>query len=348
MQRRTFISASMGALGSVFFSPLLEAATIYKGWLNGFKDDQGRYGIAYIDESFNATPLVYTPIRLHGITKHPTKADIVAPARRPDMQMFVFDMERKALRIIQSDKGRHFYGHGVYSTDGKLFYTTQNAYDEEKGVIGVYDVDQGYKKITEWDSGGIGPHELRLYKNQLIIANGGILTHPDMGRAKLNIDSMAPNLTYLDLETGQINNQLSLPQDLLQLSIRHMDVTQNGTVFVGLQDQLEHRRNLPLVWKTQSGKLQEMTQPTQGWRIFNGYVGSVCTNQNGLCVSSPRGNVIHLWGQKMKALAQKDVCGLAPCGKSDFLITTGGGTIMNFSHNGPLSALHFDNHCTAI
>jgi hypothetical protein len=35
-------------------------------------------------------------------------------------------------------------------------------------------------------------------RRRLVVANGGILTDPGSGRAKLNIATMRPNLSYLD------------------------------------------------------------------------------------------------------------------------------------------------------
>ena len=41
---------------------------------------------------------------------------------------------------IPSIEGRHFFGHGVFSPDGKLLYATENDFEAARGVIGVYDV----------------------------------------------------------------------------------------------------------------------------------------------------------------------------------------------------------------
>ncbi len=37
---------------------------------------------------------------------------------------------------------------------------------------------------------------------RLVVANGGLRTHPDTGRETLNPDDMSPNLALIDLATG--------------------------------------------------------------------------------------------------------------------------------------------------
>lgn len=350
MKRRDFLTLSTATLAATTFFPHLSfAGPLPQGWLNGFKDNQGRYGVAHINADLKAEVLFHTPLRLHGIYKHPTRDLIVAPARRPDTDLYVFDVPNKSLKVITAEKGRHFYGHGQFNQDASLYFTTENAYDEERGMIGVYDVTKGFKRITEWSSGGIGPHEMRLYKNRLVIANGGILTHPDTGRATLNMDDMAPNLTYIDITTGKITQQFSLEKDLHHLSIRHIDVDDQGTVYMGLQDQVKNRRDLPLVWKTEKDKLVMMAEPIQGWKIFNGYIGSVSTNNHGLCVASPRGGCAHVWDEtELTQIDQKDVCGVSQRPDGGFIISSGEGIVRDVSGQSQHSPLHFDNHCQAV
>ncbi len=55
-------------------------------------------------------------------------------------------------------------------------------------------------RAGEFASGGVGPHEIRRMPGSdvLVIANGGIATHPGSSRAKLNIPKMQPNLAYIE------------------------------------------------------------------------------------------------------------------------------------------------------
>ena len=76
---------------------------------------------------------------------------------------------------------------------------TENDTVSLAGKIGIYDANNAYKKIAEFDSHGIGPHELIMHPDgdTLVIANGGIKTE-QASREELNLDSMRPSLTYLN------------------------------------------------------------------------------------------------------------------------------------------------------
>src|SRR3546814_20493551 len=84
-------------------------------------------------------------------------------------------------RQLGAPDGRHFYGHAVFDRAERLLYTTENDYEAGRGVIGVWDADAGYARAGELDAHGIGPHDLALGPDgrSLVIANGGLLTHPD-------------------------------------------------------------------------------------------------------------------------------------------------------------------------
>ena len=67
------------------------------------------------------------------------------------------------------------------------------------------------------------------------VANGGIATHPDYPREKLNLAQMDPCLTYLRASDGEILQTVRLPRDYEKLSIRHLTEVTPGTVWVAGQ-----------------------------------------------------------------------------------------------------------------
>ena len=147
-------------------------------------------------------------------------------ARQPGTFAVVFDHSgRDAPLTIASITGRHFFGHGVFSPDGALLYATENDFDNAAGVVGVYDARAKFNRIGEFPTYGMGPHELLLLGDgrTIAIANGGIETHPDYGRAELNIATMKPSYVLVDRVTGDLIEKHELPAALHQLSIRHMD-----------------------------------------------------------------------------------------------------------------------------
>ena len=121
---------------------------------------------------------------------------------------------------------RHFFGHGVFSADGRLLYTTENDYERAAGMIGVRDATDGYKQIGEFPAHGLEPHDIALLADgrTMVIANGGIQTHPDRGDDELNLPDMQPSLVYVDVATGDLLEEHRLAPALHQLSIRHLAI----------------------------------------------------------------------------------------------------------------------------
>ena len=89
---------------------------------------------------------------------------------------------------------RHLYGHGCFSADGTVLSTTGNDTTPLEGRITIWDPADGHARVGDIASGGIGSHEIvRLPETgTLVVANGGIATHPDSGRAPLNLPTMRP------------------------------------------------------------------------------------------------------------------------------------------------------------
>jgi uncharacterized protein len=190
------------------------------------------------------------PGRGHAISFRPGTAHCVVYARRPGRFAVVIDAaEGSALYRIDAAPKRHFYGHGTYSGDGRYLLTTENDYDAGRGVIGVRDAKDGYKQVGELPAHGIGPHEATLMPDgrTLAIANGGVRTHPDYDRLELNLDTMSPSLTYLDIASGRVTGEVRLEQHLHQLSIRHVTVNDAGLVAIAMQYEGDRRDRVPLI-----------------------------------------------------------------------------------------------------
>ena len=169
-------------------------------------DATGKHYVSGFEQRGDTRFSLPLPDRGHAMAFHPTRPEMVVFARRPGrFAVIVNDEEGIALRRVDAADGRHFYGHGTFSPDGRILFATENDYESGKGVVGLYDASDGYHRIGEYPSHGIGPHELILMPDgkTLAIANGGIRTHPDHGRAKLNLDTMAPSLVFTDIAQWQ-------------------------------------------------------------------------------------------------------------------------------------------------
>ena len=278
------------------------------------------------------------PARGHGMAVHPSGAQCVVFARRPGAFAAVLDTATGDLRHwIDAAPGRRFYGHGVFSADGRRLFATENDYGAGRGVLGIYDATDGYRRLGEVPSHGVGPHDLRLMPDgrTLAVANGGIRTHPDQPRAKLDIPAMAPNLTYLDADSGRAVETAGLAPARHKLSIRHLDVNRQGTVAVAMQYEGDRRDRVPLVGlHRRGGELRLLHAPAPVERRLRHYTGSVAFDSSGayLAVSSPRGHVVTLWqaatGRFLHDIEAIDASGVAPTGRDgEFLVTGGDGVV---------------------
>jgi hypothetical protein len=244
-----------------------------------------------------------------------------------------------ALCRIDAAAGRHFYGHGAFSPDGRYLFTSENDYAAGRGVLGVRDATDGYRQIGELASFGVGPHELLLMPDgaTLVVANGGIRTHPERDRAKLNLDSMTPSLAYLDLADGRLRGDYRLPEERHRLSIRHIAVLGTGGVAIAMQYEGDIRDRVPLVGIHAGDRIRLLEAPAEVQAQMRQYGGSVAVDRGGglIAVSAPRGNLITFWdaaaGAYLTSTMVADGCGVAPTEQPGaFLITSGQGRVMRF------------------
>ena len=189
------------------------------------------------------------PNRGHAAAAHPTRPQAVAFARRPGRFALVIDCTsgRETARL-EAPAGRHFYGHGAFLHGGTVLATSENAYEGGEGVIGLWAPDEGYARIGEVASGGIGPHEILTLPGDenLLVANGGLRTHPDSERAVLNLDTMRPNIAVVSPDSGP-REVAELPPELRFNSIRHLALRADGLAGFAMQWQRDLAEPVPLL-----------------------------------------------------------------------------------------------------
>lgn len=348
MNRRQFITSLAAA---TLLAPLTGLAGNRQSiagngdYFSAWASSDGHYFISGFDADGRVkfeTPL---PGRGHALAIHPHGNHIIAVARRPETFLLVIDSQSgEILHKLESRSGRHFYGHSYFSADGNHLYTTENDFEHSRGVIGVRDVLADYQQIDEFSAHGIGPHELAMLSNgrTLVVANGGILTRPETGRSKLNLDTMSPSLTYLDAETGELMEQHKLPQSLHKNSIRHFSVNAKDQICFAMQYQGQYQSNddeiLPLVGFHQMGQdIKLLKAPATITKQMSNYCGSVCSDSSSrwFAVSSPKGNLITFWsasdGQFVGSTEVKDGCGIAAGTQNgEFLLSSGTGALSRY------------------
>lgn len=306
------------------------------------------------------------PDRAHHTEVHPQQPWLACVARRPGTFIDIIDYQSQRLvKRIQADPGRHFFGHGIFSDDGRYLICTENNLADGQGRVVFRDVSGDFRISGDYPSHGIGPHELKQQPGSgtLVVANGGIMTHPDQGRKKLNLATMQPSLVRLDMSNGTLQEQQFMPAQLHQLSIRHIDTNRAGETVIALQYQGGAEDNPPLVAIHRPGlPLKLLAAPAPVDIAMKRYCGSARFDGSGhfAAVSAPRGDLITFWDLQQdrfhSTLRSRDGCGLAATGNDgEFIISAGTGRSLRYNlTDGRKTRLSstirpaWDNHLTFI
>lgn len=339
MQRRAFLKLATGTIAAALVGPraLYAAEGGALLYASCVKLPDETYAVAILEENGTIRQLRPLPDRGHDVAFDPVSRRCVAFARRPGTFAVVFDLDGQREPVtLASAPGRHFYGHGVFSADGGILYATENDYERGAGVIGLYDARDGFARIGEFQTGGVGPHELVWLPDRrtLAIANGGLDTHPEFGRVNLNTAEMAPSLVLMEASSGRLQASHTLGPELSALSIRHLAVDAAGAVWFGCQFEGDPTDLPPLVGRVAEGGSPELFDLPL--KIINGtrnYIGSVAASADAeqVIFSAPKGNMVFAFDARSAAFlghaALVDGCGVAPGPGAGFLATSGRGDV---------------------
>lgn len=318
------------------------------------------FGVAALDRTGKVLFTTATPGRAHGIMPRPGMAEAAVFARRPGRWFQTLSLaDGTPGPVVRAPDDRRFTGHGDYSADGRTLFVAEDDVLREEGAIGIYDATDNYRRIGAIPTHGLGPHELILMRDgtTLAIANGGVITHPDTGRAKLNLDSMDSSLTYVEAATGKLLDKVRLPEEHANLGMRHIALLDDGGIAFGVQDERPIGMLQPLTGahRPGGGAIRLFDTPEDVLSRMQGYIGSVASDGRTVAASSPMGGIIGLWdaasGAWLGSTALADGCGLAPNGDG-YLATSGLGVIEPVSASaeaGPerkAPAFRWDNHLT--
>lgn len=350
----------LGALGALPFAAACEAARAQDAsrYISCARTPDGAFAVALLSAAGEILSTLPLPSRGHAATLSPDHARAVVFGRRPSDFMVAIDLETfQQTALIKARDDRRFYGHGCYSADGKLLFASENAYEAADGVIGVYDAADGYRRIDEFLSGGVGPHQMILLRDKgaFAVANGGIETNPDFPRAKLNLTTMVSNLAYLDAATGALQERIETPADLRQLSLRHLAETADGAIWLGGQYEGPPTDDAPLIGIHRRGERSfTFAGSHDANQALDNYIGSLVSSADGaeVALTSPRGGVIQVWRAHDRNLLSQDaiadVCGVTPAAQG-FMSSDGAGRLWRQSkllaHRDGWS---WDNHITAL
>lgn len=368
IDRRNFLIGSALALSSTSraFAGMLEETDgeVAGDLVAASRTPDGRYAVVVLTIDGMIVRELALQGRGHDIAFDKVSGRAVAFARRPGSFALAFNVRGGDDPVLfTTPPDRHFYGHGVFSKDGRLLYATEHDAQTRQGLLGVYSATGGYKRIGELPTFGIGPHQVILLADgkTLAVANGGIETDIATGRKKLNINTMMPSLAFIDATNGALIAQHQLPRALHKLSIRHIAADGRGSVWFGGQwegDAADIPELVGCAGLDQPLKIIAPAAPMGA--TLAGYIGSVAVDGDGrvLAASAPRADrIIYIDTERGSIVGQTrlmDGCGLAGISNSAFALSSGLGVVQT---NGPDHAhmttasfpgRAFDNHLRFI
>ncbi|MCB8823247.1 DUF1513 domain-containing protein [Microvirga rosea] len=334
IDRRSFLGALGAAVAGSFYPRRAYAAGERPLFVSACFAGENAASVAVF--SLDGEMLFNTrlPDRGHDIALRPASSDLVVFARRPGNWAAIVDrMSGEVRQVVTSPEGRHFYGHGVFSADGALLYATENHVAAGDGVLGIYDARNGYRRVGEMPSFGVGPHDLAYLpgNRHIVVANGGIRTNPQTGREILNKDQMEPSLAIVDPSSESVLLKVDLGPDLKGLSIRHLAVSPRGETLFGCQFTGDDTEMPALVGTLMpDGKSRFLEMPDDALDAMRNYVGSVALDASGTfaAATSPVGNTIAFWnldtGRFLGRRRMSDVCGVVAAPMDGVFLATSG------------------------
>jgi hypothetical protein len=366
IDRRRFLIGSLVTLGAARHALAAEGLADVRSaavYASAARKPDGTYAVLILAENGNILREIPLLGRGHDVAIDHASDRAVVFARRPGYFAVAFDIEGKcAPEVFTPVKDRHFYGHGVFSRDGRLIYATEHDVETGDGVLGIYEVGS-WRRIGEFPTYGVGPHEAILLADgkTLAIANGGFGSDPATGRENIDLAGMEPNMAFVDLTTGALRAKHGLSPDINMLSVRHLAANAAGEVWFGGQWQGGLEDSPELIGRASLDKPIAILEPLRPLGIaLKGYIGSVAmsVDRRFLAASAPRaGRIVYTdteTGKIVREVAIDDGCGIAGSGGSEFAMSSGHG-IVRFEHDGTsppdertFTGTEFDNHLRRV
>lgn len=296
-RRRLLALAALGLAGVRAQAATAVAPAADERLLLAWDDPQGAHWVGLLAGSarggWQVQAALRVPTRAHGLSVAPDGSVLVV-ARRPGEWLLRWWPHQKARQPQWqwADADRRFNGHALPSADGRWVYSVES--DQDSGQSLLVRRDAARLAVSdEWPTGGVDAHELIWQApGQLLLANGGVPSLPETGRARRPGQAVDSSLVLMAADSGARLGQWRLSDP--ELSLRHLSRHANGVVGIALQAQYADpaaHASAPVFarWDGQDLQLHEAAQPLAG------YGGSVCATPQGFSVSVPRANGVAHW-----------------------------------------------------
>ncbi len=181
-----------------------------------------RFVFARIDLATRRVGLAATAFLPHGVAIDPLEPTRLVLFEKIGPGCCEFDLAAGSRgRDIPPTSDRWFYGHGAFSADGKLLYSTETVNSRESGVIGVRD-GRTLEYLGEFPTHGDSPHDCHLVRDGrvLVVTNGG-------GAAG---SGTQPCVTYVDVASRRLIEKVEIAGD--RFNAGHLALSEAGELVV--------------------------------------------------------------------------------------------------------------------
>ena len=254
-----------------------------------------RHVLSAVDLDAGTKTLTETDFLPHGIHRKPTDTNCLAVFEKIGPGACEYDLATgEVVRMIEPSSGRWFYGHGAYSIDGDVLYSTETVLATGDGLIAVRDSDT-LESIGEFPTYGKEPHECKLLDDgrTMVITNGG---------GDLNGDN--PCITYVDIASEKLLEKVRLTN--AELNTGHLAINPAGSLVVvsapraGLSTAAQGGISIGSPGMT----LHTVTKPAAVTRRMQGEALSVVVHSaaNVAAVTHPDGDMVTFWSLEDRSL----------------------------------------------
>jgi hypothetical protein len=366
MRRRKFLGGVAGTgAGFAFGTPGALADDIARAahirLVSAARVDGADGGAIWSDQGLGEFTL---PARAHAAARLRDSTRTILVGRRPGNFAALFEPSAPdSIQLVAPIAAHRFAGHAA--ANEARFFTGELHSETALGRIVLRDPASG-APLSDWDAGGIEPHELVLADGgaRLVVALGGIAEDSSVRGPAANVGQIESAIVELDAKTGRVLHRHVLAEEFSSLSLRHMALSPDGqTIAFGIQDQ-DFSELRPLVGLLRVGRgIEFLELPRDDPGAMRFYIGSVAIDSSGrfLVATSPRGGTVALWslssGAYLGRLALPDVCGLVADPEAEyFWVSSGLGEVAGLRASETSLTFEarwhtdtqFDNHLTVL
>jgi len=161
----------------------------------------------------------------HSLIQHPIRKEIVVIAPREKSRALVYDISKgEMIASLNLDRGRYFYGHGVFSVDGERLFLT--GFDQKSNGF-LLEYDAGWSHVRDIETFGKAPHDIRTCHggDAVLIANNG------WSRLSSYEEPSMTSVVMMDLKSKKLMEKTELPEG--HIAFQHLAGNDRGDFLVG-------------------------------------------------------------------------------------------------------------------